>query len=343
MKIAAVTSVRNEAPFLVEWVVYHRLIGFTDIVLFYNNCSDGTDLVAQALAKAGLVTAIENHGLPDMAPQVAAFTQARSLPQVKSADWAIAFDVDEFINIKCGEGRLSDLFDAVPDADAIMMQMRHFGSAHQIFMQNDLVIRQFDLASLVEHPDNMIVKTIHKMGKKFWGIGMHMPNFYQKYDALPRMYNGSGVFLPDTVHRMERLRKVPDGWGGMDLVQLNHYAVRSLDQYLVKRRRGSGTGMKNRFSREYWQQRDANDVPETSIHRMLPGLEAAIAVVMADPAIRQAVSQARRLNNLEVMLSIRDAPAFAFEVAEAMSSTGDVPSNGAADRSDDAGLAAAGA
>ncbi|MBR0683800.1 glycosyltransferase family 2 protein [Roseomonas eburnea] len=316
MKIAAVTSVRNEAPFLLEWVIYNRLIGFTDIVVYYNDCSDGTDLVAHALADAGLITAIENKGLPDVAPQVAAFVQARSIEQVRTADWAIAIDVDEFINIKCGEGTLSDLFAAIPDADAVLMQMRHFGSSHHIFMQDDLVLRQFSLASTEDHPDNAIVKTLHRMGRRFKTIGMHMPFFFERYDEKPRIYNGSGKLVPEEMHRFERGRKVPEGWAGMDLVQLNHYAVRSLDQFLVKRRRGSGTGMRNRFSKEYWLQRDANDVVETSILRMLPRLEQEVGDVLRLARVKDAVMRARRRNEIEVMLSIRDAPPFAFEVAK---------------------------
>lgn len=316
MKVTAVTSVRNEAPFLLEWVMYNRLIGFTDIVVYFNDCSDGTDLVARALADVGLITAIENKGLPDVAPQVAAFMQARMVEEVRGADWAIAIDVDEFINIKCGDGKLSDLFEAVPGADAVMMQMRHFGSSHRVFMQDDLVLNQFSLASYETHPDNAIVKTIHRMGSHFRAIGMHMPFFFEKYQNSPQLYNGSGQLVPESIHRYERNRKVPDGWAGMNLVQLNHYAVRSLDQYLVKRRRGSGTGMKNRFSKEYWQQRDANDVLETSIQRMVPRLQRELDATLSIPTVREAVERARKLNDIEVMFAIRDAPPFAFNIAK---------------------------
>ena len=43
MKITAVTTQKNEGAFLLKWIAYHRLIGFTDIVILSNDCEDGSD------------------------------------------------------------------------------------------------------------------------------------------------------------------------------------------------------------------------------------------------------------------------------------------------------------
>ena len=37
-----ITSMKNEASFILEWVAYHRVIGFTDFLVYTNNCEDGT-------------------------------------------------------------------------------------------------------------------------------------------------------------------------------------------------------------------------------------------------------------------------------------------------------------
>lgn len=37
-----ITSMRDEAPFIPEWIAYHRLIGFTDFLIYSNDCADGT-------------------------------------------------------------------------------------------------------------------------------------------------------------------------------------------------------------------------------------------------------------------------------------------------------------
>ena len=43
MKITAVTTQKNEGAFLLEWIAYHKSIGFTDIVILSNDCEDGSD------------------------------------------------------------------------------------------------------------------------------------------------------------------------------------------------------------------------------------------------------------------------------------------------------------
>jgi hypothetical protein len=52
--ITLVATMRNEGPFLLEWVAYHRLIGFNDVLICTNDCVDGSP---------ELLDALQNHGL----------------------------------------------------------------------------------------------------------------------------------------------------------------------------------------------------------------------------------------------------------------------------------------
>ena len=42
MRITAVTCVKNEGPFLLEWIAFNRLIGVTDFLFYSNDCTDGS-------------------------------------------------------------------------------------------------------------------------------------------------------------------------------------------------------------------------------------------------------------------------------------------------------------
>ena len=53
MKITAVTTQKNEGACLLEWIAYHKIIGFTDIVILSNDCEDGSDEMLDHLSKAG--------------------------------------------------------------------------------------------------------------------------------------------------------------------------------------------------------------------------------------------------------------------------------------------------
>lgn len=310
-----VTSVKNEAPFLMEWIAYHRLIGFDEIIVYYNDCVDGTVELLRALAHLGVVRAYENLGEGDLEPQVAAFTQARRLRVVQEAAWAIILDCDEFINIKIQDGRIESLLGVLPDADAIPIQMRHFGSSGRIFLSEDLVIRQFRMASQMDHPDNLIVKTLHKMGGVFASIAMHTPAFPSKPGIVPRFWNGSGVEIPPHMYDNKRFTRINKEWSGTDLVQVNHYAVKSLDCYLMKVLKGVGSGAPDRYSARYWADRDTNDVEDLSIQRWVEPILELCAQWRADAGVADAVALARSRMELAVFEAIRGAPPFADSLA----------------------------
>jgi hypothetical protein len=51
---------RNECLFALEWVAYHRAIGFDDMFVCTNDCDDGTDEMMDRLQALGLVHHIGN-------------------------------------------------------------------------------------------------------------------------------------------------------------------------------------------------------------------------------------------------------------------------------------------
>ena len=46
---------RNEGPFLVEWVCWYRMLGFTDLLIVTNDCTDHSPELLDHLAQAGWV------------------------------------------------------------------------------------------------------------------------------------------------------------------------------------------------------------------------------------------------------------------------------------------------
>ena len=60
MRIIAVTCVKNEGSFLLEWIAFHRLIGVTNFLFYPNDCTDATDRLPDALAGHHGVTHLPN-------------------------------------------------------------------------------------------------------------------------------------------------------------------------------------------------------------------------------------------------------------------------------------------
>ena len=130
MRILAVTTLRNEAPFVVEWVAHMRAIGVTDLLVYTNDCDDGTDQLLAVLARHGVLHHIVQKMPQGISPQWQVLKAAWRHPLRKLCDWAVVCDVDEFINVHLGAGSLHDLISAVPEqTDAIAMPWRLFGNA----------------------------------------------------------------------------------------------------------------------------------------------------------------------------------------------------------------------
>lgn len=46
-----VSTMKNEGPFILEWIAHHRAIGVDDFLIYTNDCTDGTDRLLDALAR----------------------------------------------------------------------------------------------------------------------------------------------------------------------------------------------------------------------------------------------------------------------------------------------------
>ena len=94
---------KNEGPFILEWIAYHQAIGVDDFLVYTNDCNDGTDDMFDLLQAKGVVQHQQNpFKKMKIKPQHAALQAAEKEPLVQKADWLICMDMDEFINIKVG-------------------------------------------------------------------------------------------------------------------------------------------------------------------------------------------------------------------------------------------------
>ena len=128
-RILAIVTVRNEGAFLIDWLAHHRATGFTDFLVFSNNCQDGTDLMLDRLQAMGWLTHVRNDAPHRNGPQWDALKRAETHPLKTSADWVLFLDIDEFVNVHAGDRSVPALLAALPDATAIPLTWRFFGNA----------------------------------------------------------------------------------------------------------------------------------------------------------------------------------------------------------------------
>jgi hypothetical protein len=279
-----VTAMKNEAPYLLEWVAYHRLIGFDRFLVYSNDCADGTDAMLDRLADMGLVTHERNDRVGRKGVQWTALDRATAHPLTAGAEWVLVADCDEFVNVKAGAGHLNDLLAAVPEADAVALTWRLFGSNSIVGIEDRPVIAQFTRAAPFPcHApwEASQFKTLFR-ASTYRKLGVHRPKAPASGRA-PRWVNGSGAALGPEFAEAGALTYGPTG--GMDLACLNHYSVRSAMAFVVKSERGLPNRSQRAVDIGYWVDRNFNTVEETSVLRHLPALEATLAGLMSDPEI----------------------------------------------------------
>ena len=97
-RFLAVLTVKNEGAFLIDWLAHHRAVGFTDILVLSNDCTDGTDAMLDRMQAMGWLTHIRNDGPHPKGPQWSALKLAGKHPLRKVADWLLVLDIDAIPN-----------------------------------------------------------------------------------------------------------------------------------------------------------------------------------------------------------------------------------------------------
>ncbi len=286
-----VATMRNEGPFILEWVAYHRAIGFTDIIVCTNDCLDGSPLLLDRLAALGVLAHHRTVLAPGDKPQLAAYAQVQMLPIVTQADWVMVLDADEFLNVHVGSGTVEDLVAGAPNATAILVNWRVFGSAGHHAASEQRVTQRFTRAATLHHGVNWSFKTLFTQVDAYHCRFMpHQPR-YPLPERLAALHyvDGASRTLPRYFVDESRdafLQSEP-GTVSWHLAQVNHYHTRSWEDYLVKHHRGNG--LNDVLARDRnWFAFDRNEVSDRTILRHDTAMARGVAKMLADSAIRQA-------------------------------------------------------
>lgn len=296
-RVLAVTTMKNEAPFILEWIAYNRVIGIDHALVYTNDCTDPTVPMLDRLAALGHVTRIDNPFDPaaGMKPQPAALGAARRHPLLRQADWVAVLDVDEFPAIHVGDGTVSDLLRAANHPNAISVTWRFFGNAGVAEYVDRPVIAQFTRCAPEAVPKAGVAwgfKTLFRPSEALFSkLGVHRPRrFRPEGEATLRWVNGSGRVMPASL--------VSGGWRtvghtfGYRLASLNHYALRSAESYLVKRDRGRVNHTTQDQGLYYWQRRNYIADRDDRMAHLLPRVEEELARLKADPELADLHAQA---------------------------------------------------
>jgi len=256
---------KNEYPFILEWLAYHRCLGIKDFYIADNVSTDRSSELLIALEKIGIINRFHFPTLNNTPPQIQAYNYILSSIDTNN-EWLAFIDADEFItpsNFEKGLGGLKSLFED-DQVSGIALNWAVYGSSCAIIPENLLVIERLNKRAKKEHPVNLHYKSIIRKRDTI-SAGKTPHKFVLDENKIYIKTSG------DVIKENSGLSKFVD-W---DIARINHYVIKSKAEFITKKiARGRATTLESQlnrtisFFRSHDLNQDEDNIPRWFINKV---------------------------------------------------------------------------
>lgn len=245
--LSIVCIVKNEVPYIREWIRYHLSIGVEHFYIYDNDSTDNLTEVLQEFKDK--ITYTKTSG---RLRQLDAYNNALNRFS-KETRYLGVIDADEFLY--CPENG----HEVFPIIDEYLKQSKIgglvvnwiiYGSSHFDSKPNGLVTNNFLYRSQFEFEKNRLVKTICNPRKVFSFTLTHAANYLPGFYAVNEEY--------------QHIEWVTTKHTSVSKIRINHYYSKSREEFAAKRARGGGDVLTKRRKSEF-EEHDKNDVFDDSL------------------------------------------------------------------------------
>ena len=233
---------KNEGAYFQEWIEWHKNLGVEKFYIYDNESSDNTREILTPYIESGLVEYVFWQGKKQQLPVYDNCLDKHRL----EARWIAVIDLDEFI-VPIKDKTISDFLKRFEDFSAVEINWLIYGSGGTKEKQAGTVMERFKHHSLPNHILNRHVKSILNPRRVFSMIGAH---------ETARI---SGCAVDS--HKEPITKNFRDREPQHNVIRIHHYAVKSYEEFLEKRVRGSVRNAKQRYM-DYFDKYDLNDIKE---------------------------------------------------------------------------------
>jgi len=253
LSIAAI--MKNEKPYLKEWIEYHRLVGVEHFYLCDNDSTDGTKEYLEPYIKKGLITYIE---LPGENKQLVCYDKIVKENKDKTT-WLALIDLDEFL-VPLKAKNMPQFLKEFEDVSEVSLYWMNYGDNHIFKRENGLVTEAFRAHGKAL---NHTVKSIIRPDKVI--------DFNDKWSNHWVKVEGKAV---NENHQPVNYMLGFNISG--DKARVNHYIIKSFSEFMFKKTRGHPD--RSRVDYGYYFYHNENDVENDSVmERFLPHLKKQMA------------------------------------------------------------------
>lgn len=256
-KIAICAIFKDEAPFLLEWLAFHKMIGVDLFVLYDNGSSDGGSDLIRASNFSRNVTIIP---WADRPGQLSAYNHFR-IHHAHRFTWAAFIDIDEFI-MPVGGSSIRDILmrGIYQPFAAILLQWLVFGPSGYDHRPDGLVIEHYTYRMPGNLDASRHIKSIVRTDRLL------------SIDYTPHAAECSG---PQCNTRGEEvLPYAIQPTECHDVMVVNHYFTKSTEDWEFKRRRGRGDSLQPYVDRMFSDVTAGATIADTRALRFVPRLRA---------------------------------------------------------------------
>ena len=228
-EIAIVACLKNESPYIEEWLEYHYQIGIDKFYIYDNDSEDRAELlkILDPWIQSKIVDYVE---LPGDYAQLPAYNDA-ILRHRFDCKYLAFIDLDEFIVPKQNQDLLTiinSIFATEVDSQIRIagfgINWRNFGSNGQDRKLNGGVLERFTKRSPNDFPRNKLIKTISNPRRIKLISRAHDATYFMNCICV----NENGKTIPEFENPENTVEKL----------QINHYFTKSREEFELKKSRG---------------------------------------------------------------------------------------------------------
>jgi hypothetical protein len=259
--LSAFAIYHNEAPYLREWIEFHRLVGFERFYL-YNNFS--TDRHREVLAPYVADGTVVHHEWPVEPAQFAGYRDILERSNGETR-WLGIFDIDEYLFSPTGDP-IADVLRRFEEFPGVGVNEISFGTSGHLTQPAGLTIESYVRRCGLQKPRNRIIKSIVQT-TLVADVGAD-PHYFRYVDGR-RAVN----------EKQEPIRGSQTESVSVDLLRINHYMTRSQEE---RARKNAGPdvlrGGRRHLPKAAERDRMLNDEEDTVILRYAAPLREALGM-----------------------------------------------------------------
>lgn len=241
--LAVCAIAKDEGPYLREWIEWHRKQGVEKFYFYDNGSSDETREILNPYIEAEIV---EYNFFPGRKKQLEAYDACLARHRLDTR-WIAFIDIDEFI-VPLRRETVREYLKCMEDFPSVEINWLIYGSNGEIHKSDRPVMERFTRHSESDHVLNRHVKSIVNPRRIYNMIGCHEA---ARIDGRAADSNGNPVKV-----------SFRDRTPVQDVIRINHYAVKSREEFREKQCRGRASGRQRPVPESYFMEYDLNDIED---------------------------------------------------------------------------------